>query len=116
MPLLPFIDYQVSNPLSGSITLSNNQSSPATAFSYTWSGNNSVAIEYSVTRGSSVESGRMLITTDGTNVSLALDKGNTADTGITFSGIISGASLLVQYTSTNTGQVGSLQYIKQDLV
>lgn len=96
--------------LSSSVSLVDNMSSPTTAFSFDAATYNYTIVEYSLTRNTAKQVGRMLIVNDGTNVALNNDFGNLNDTGISFSATISAGDVLVQYTTTNTGFNGFLKY------
>lgn len=96
--------------LSGSISLVDNISTPTTAFSYSASSYNYTIIEYSVTRSTAKQVGRMLVVNDALSVSLHNDFSNLNDTGITFSATVSGGNVLIQYITTNTGFNGFLKY------
>lgn len=99
------------SPLKSSVTLIDNQSSPLTAFSYSASTFNYSVIEYSITRSTSKEVGFLFVANDASTASIA--KAFTdlnSVTGITFSVIVSGGNVLVQYTSTATGNNGTLKY------
>jgi hypothetical protein len=115
MPKLPYIDYQVQAPLSTSVTLNNDQNTPATIFSIDATVVKSAIVEYSVIRASTVEVGRIFITSDGTTLSFEVDAANNVDTGISLFGTMSGSTILAQYMSTNTGQTGTFRYSQRTL-
>lgn len=117
MPILPFIDFQPSSSLNGPYTLMNDQISPAVAFSFSVSTLRSVVIEYSIIRSSTTEAGRILITTDGTNLGYSIDKENntSGDCGIILTVGLSGSNVQISYVSTNTGQNGTIQYVQRNL-
>lgn len=96
--------------LSSSISLVDNTSTPTTAFSYDAATYNYAIVEYSLTRNTAKQVGRMLIVNDASTVSLNNDFGNLNDTGVTFSATVSAGNVLVQYTTTNTGFNGFLKY------
>lgn len=96
--------------LSSSISLVDNTSTPTTAFSYDAATYNYAIVEYSLTRNTAKQVGRMLIVNDASTVSLNNDFGNLNDTGVTFSATVSVGNVLVQYTTTNTGFNGFLKY------
>lgn len=96
--------------LSTSISLVDNTAVPTTAFSYSASTYNFAVVEYSLTRSTAKQVGRMLIVNDAASVSLHNDFSNLNDTGVTFSATISAGNVLVQYTTTNTGFNGFLKY------
>lgn len=96
--------------LSSTVTLNDNQVSPATAVSYSASLYRFVILEYSVQRGTDFRVGRMLISNDGTNIGFSDDFVETNSTGLNFQAVISGGNVLVEYTSTNTGNTGAFKY------
>lgn len=110
MPKLPFIDYQVQNPMSSDIVLNNAQGSPLTIISLDSSTVKSAILDYSIVRGSTIEVGRMLIATDGNTLSFERDQTNNADTGVILFGSLDGSMILVKYVSNNTGQTGTFKY------
>ena len=96
--------------LSSTISLVDNTSIPTTAISYSASSYNYTIVEYSLTRGSAKQVGRMLVVNDSTNVSLHNDFSNLNDTGIIFTATVSGGNVLIQYVTNNTGFNGFLRY------
>lgn len=112
MSLIPGINYAITANMVGPLAISNNQVSPAILFSYPWASAPNVVIEYSIVRGAINEAGRIYVSTNGTVVSVANDKANTSDTGVTFSFAISGSNIEAQYTSTNIGTSAQLWYNK----
>jgi len=99
--------------LSDPVTLNNDQSSPAQIFSMSASENKYMVIEYSIERGSHNQIGRLLIVNNGSNASVSDDYVNTNDLGITFSVDISASNVILSYTSTNTGNTGTLKLVKR---
>lgn len=99
------------NALSSTVSLVNNQSSAVTAFSYSASTYNFSVIEYSLTRDTSKQVGRLLIANDSTSATLTNDFADLNNvTGITFSAVVSAGNVNIQYTSTNTGFNAFLKY------
>jgi len=97
--------------LSSSVSLVDNQSSPVTAFSYSATTYNFSIIEYSLTRNTSKQVGRLFIANDSTTVTLTnefADMNN--DSGVKFSAVVSGGNVNVQYTTTSTGFNAFLKY------
>ena len=94
-------------------TLADNQASAATILTLAYATNLFGEITYSLNRNNAqYKSGRIRYTTDGTNVSL-IDEGPSApgtDPGITFSAVISGSNILIQYVSTSTGFTTAMKY------
>ena len=95
--------------LQGPVTLLDNQGSPQTAFTYALS-NKFAVVEYSILRNTSTSVGRLLITTNGSSVSISDDNIFVGTPGITFSAIISGPDIVVQYVSTNMGFNADFKY------
>lgn len=94
----------------GPVTLNNNATN-ATAITIAAT-NVKIKIEYSITRNGETRDGNFDVASNGTIVSLA-DGGyaETAEIGLTWSAVISGANVLIRYSTTNTGFTGSLKYI-----
>jgi len=97
-------------PTSGSIALNDNQVAPATIISYAAATRKFAIIEYSIERGSTLEVGRMLVTSNGALVGFNVDNVDTSPTGIVFTANIVLGNVIVQYTSTNTGSSGTFKY------
>lgn len=98
--------------LSAAIVLSDNISSPTTVLSYAAS-NTFALYEYSIKRDNNYRVGRLLLATDGTSVSLTDDHTEQGSTGITLSATVSGANVVIQYMSTNTGFNSSFKYFRK---
>jgi hypothetical protein len=81
-----------------------------TVFSVAYAGSQNQIVEYSVIRGSAKEVGTINLTTDGTNVGISVDGSSTAPTGVSFSAVISGSNLILQYTTTSTGSAATMMY------
>jgi hypothetical protein len=93
-----------------SATIANNTT--ATLVTSAWSGNEHMIIDYSIVRSTIRETGTMRIVTDGTSASLSTSASYlNGNAGVTFNARISGANLIVEYTSTNTGQTGTVKYM-----
>ena len=115
MPIFPFVNYAVQNPLSSDITLNNDQNTFLNIFTLDSTTVKSAVVEYSIVRGSTTEVGRLFIATDGITISMEQDKANNVDTGITLYGSLSGTIIQVQYLSTNTGQTATFRYSQRVL-
>ena len=90
--------------------LDDNQSSPETIFSWSMTQAKSFSMNYSIDRGSLIRHGTLSVvgySFDDSAGSLAYtdDYSENGDVGITLSAAQSGSSILVRYTSTNTGDV-----------
>lgn len=96
--------------LSPGITINDNQGVAATLVSFDKTTYPFVIFEYSIQRGTDYRVGRLLISNDGTNIGFSDDFVESNSTGVTISATISGSNLLIQYTSTSTGQSGTFKY------
>ena len=94
-------------------TLSDNTTN-GTVFSIAHVGSENIIVDYSLVRGVSPEykeTGSLYITTDGTSVSVVEGGANLhGQSGVTFSGVISGSNLVLQYTTTSTGSSATMKY------
>jgi hypothetical protein len=95
--------------LSSGITLNDNQVSAAdlitVADSYKF-----FVVDYSITRDSDAQVGRLLVTHNSVITSITDDSTQTAAVGVTFSAVLSGGNLIIRYTTTNTGFSGTFKY------
>lgn len=96
--------------LSGSLTINDNQLSNLTILTYPKSTFPFSIIEYSVVRGGENRVGRILLSNNGTIVGFSDDFVETTSVGVTFAASISGANVILQYTSTSTGSAGIFKY------
>lgn len=94
----------------GILNLVDNMSSPTAITSYVAATFPFTVLEYSIVRDGLYRTGRMLIATDGTVSSNSDDFVDTADTGVVFSTGISGANVVIYYTTTHTGFNGTFKY------
>lgn len=84
----------------------------ANVFSTAWSGNEHMVIDYSIVRSTARETGTLHVVTDGAVVSVNTEASYiNGSSGISFTGSISGSNLLLQYSSTSTGQAGTMKYM-----
>jgi hypothetical protein len=115
-PLVVGISYPISSGAVYSAAFSDNISSPTTLIYYAWASAKNVQLQYSVIRttagGTNDETGRLLISTDGTNVNITRDSEYTNDTGLVFSATVDATNVYLQYTSTSTGYGGTFYYSK----
>ena len=96
-------------PVEATVTLSNNQSSPAeTGIAINTHTQNHVKVEYIIARGTSRQAGTLHI--NGTSASLAIADENfrNSDPGVTFS--VNASTGKVMYATTNTGATASFKY------
>lgn len=95
--------------LQGPVTLTNNSS--GTVFSYVASSNPFTFVDYSISRGSNVRCGRVLIVTDGVSAAIA-DNGyvELSAIGVGLGVSISLGNVNLTYTTTNTGTNASFKY------
>jgi len=81
-------------------------------YTIAWSGSQHQIVDYSIVRGAIKETGTMHIVTDGSTVQVNTDSAYVnGNSGVTFSGVISGSNLTIQYTSTSTGISGTIKFI-----
>lgn len=94
------------------VTLQDNTSSPtATGIQLETIEGASATIEYTLTRGSTVRRGTILIALDGSNIDVSDDfVENNGAVGVTFSADISSGYGRLLYTTTNTGNDAALKY------
>lgn len=95
--------------LQGPITLLDNQVAPQAVFSYALT-NKFAIIEYSITRNTNTSVGRLLVTNNGSSVSISDDNIFVGTPGITFSAVLSGPNVIIAYTSTNSGFDADFKY------
>lgn len=96
--------------LSPAIILADNQIAPVAAITYATANFRYAVIEYSIDRGSLQRIGTLKLMNDASTVTLQDEKMETLPTGITFTAVVSGPNVEIQYTSTSTGQTGSLKF------
>lgn len=96
--------------LSSAIVLNDNVNTPTTLTSFDQNLFPFIVLEYSVRRNTDTQVGRMLITNNGSAVSLEDDSTFTNATGITFTATLSGGQVLLQYISTSTGSSAVFKY------
>ncbi len=95
-------------------SLADNQASAATIASWTAASFDSIFINYSLKRGSTIkESGIIHLATDGTNAAISVAGAAVGTSGVTFSADVSGGALRLRYTSTSTGTAPSMKYTLQ---
>lgn len=101
--------------LKGGLTINDNQAASLTIISYDKTVYKYAIFEYSIERSTENRIGRLMIVNNGTVVSITDDNTDTGGAGIDdisipFTATVSGANILIQYTSTSTGFTGSLKY------
>lgn len=94
--------------LQGPVSLLDNQTDQ-TIFSYNVS-NKYAIIEYSILRNNATQVGRLLVTTNGSSVSLSDDNTFVGVPGVTFSAAISGSDVLIRYTTSSNGFNADFKY------
>jgi hypothetical protein len=94
------------------VSLTNNTTSPATAFSYSELGIWSLGIDYNISRANTYRTGRLsIVLANGAGaLTYTDDFSENISTGITLTVTQSGSEIFVKYISTNTGSAGSLTY------
>ena len=96
------------NTLASAVLL-DNTAVAANAFSYAKT-NDAVVLEYSLSRDSNRKIGRVLLVNDGASVIMSEEGAEVSPIGVILSAIISGANVVVQYTTTSNGFNSSLKY------
>jgi hypothetical protein len=91
-------------------TIVNNQIAAADVTTFNYSGSEYSIMEYSISRGTSRETGMLILSTDGTDVAVAQHGANISSTGVTLSADISGSLLRIRYVSDNTGSTGTIKF------
>jgi hypothetical protein len=109
MALLPNINYPT-QIIAGPITINDNQVTPSVLFSLAIGTSPNIIVEYSIIRGTVSEIGRIMVSTNGANISLSNDNTGTNLTGVLLSPAISGPNLEVQYISSHISQSGRFWY------
>lgn len=101
-----------SSGIIGPLTINDNEASPQALVTYDASDYPFVIIEFSCVRDGIYQVGRMMISNNGTDVGFSEDSVPTdiAGLGITFSAVISGTDVVLQYVSTSTGFAASFKY------
>jgi hypothetical protein len=98
-----------------SISLSDNQSTPTTAFQFAYASVAGYEISYVIESGNATKDcrvGTLRVTSNnaGTIVAAETDQyGETADCGVQWSATVSGANVLIQYTTTNQGAARTMR-------
>lgn len=92
------------------VTLLDNTAVETTALSLAAS-NTFIDITYSLSRGAAnIAGGNIIIVNDGTNAAISETGTSLGTPGITFTASVSGANVLLLYTSTSTGTDATLKY------
>lgn len=97
----------IQDPLK-SLALVNNTT--ANVFSIAAASNQSVVIDYRVIRNTAYETGTITIITDTATAQAAVASVSINSSGVTFAASISGANLILSYTTDNSGSAGTLTY------
>jgi len=82
----------------------------ANVFSVSITNNENFIVDYSVVRSTNKETGRLLITSDGTNAQISRDSVNIGDVGVTFTVEVTGGNIILKYTTDDAGMGGNLSY------
>lgn len=101
-----------SSGINGPVILNDNQGVFATAFTYDAALYPFAIIEYSLTRDDIRETGRLLISTNGTDVGFSVDNVATdiGGSGVSFNVTTSAGNVVVEYMTTATGFNASMKY------
>jgi hypothetical protein len=81
-----------------------------TIFSEPYNNQQNIIIDYSINKSGAKAAGILLLSTNGSTVGISTLYSETASTGVTFSAVISGSNIILQYTSTFTGANGLFTY------
>lgn len=92
------------------VSLLDNQASPVVAVTYDKALYPFVIIEFSILRDSDRKVGRLLITNNGSSVSMTEDSAPLGDVGVTLSAAVNGPNIEISYISTNTGFNAQLKH------
>lgn len=97
--------------LSSPVVLADNTMSPADAIVYNATNYPFVILEYSIQRDLVRECGRLIVATNGIDVTLTADFAAAGgSSGIVLTAVIDSGNVKIQYVSTSTGLSGSLKY------
>jgi hypothetical protein len=93
------------------VTTLTDNTSEGTVFSVEYTGSEYMIIDFSISRGTSRETGTLYLTSDGTNVSVSENGTYINNDGVTFDAIISGSNVILRYTTTSTGHNATMKFI-----
>ena len=98
-------------------TLANNVVAPAIVFTESSVQYRAFTVDYTIVRGTAYRTGTLMIATDGGSSPLSYsdDYVENQSTGISLMVSQSGTAVNIEYTSTNSGQLGSITYYVQQL-
>ena len=82
-----------------------------TVTSYNYLGSEYAIIDFSIHRGVNRDTGTIFVTTDGTNVKVAVGEAYIGDSGVSFTGAIVGGVFYLYYTTTSTGVSGTIKFM-----
>lgn len=94
-----------------SATLTNNTASPTSCLSITLASATACFIEATITRSTIVEILHIYMMSDSTSTFVSPVGTNNGSNGVSFTGDVSGGSMRLLYTTTNTGTNASMKYI-----
>ena len=92
-----------------SYTLNDNTLAPVAVITFPVASYKNVVLEYSALRGAAARTGRIMITTNGTDVGFKDDHITTAALGLVLSAVINGTNLELRYTLTSAGSNATLK-------
>lgn len=84
-----------------------------TIFSVAAEGSEHIIVNFSLTRGSSHETGQLFLSTDDTEVEIAVASTSPGASGIEFQASIVGPDLILEYVADNSGMNGKMNYYLQ---
>lgn len=94
-----------------SFTLVDATASPTNVATWAFASFSSIQIDYSINGGATgMESGKILLITDGTSAGIAQTFATVSSTGVAFTVDINGANIRLRYTKTATGSNATMKY------
>jgi hypothetical protein len=93
------------------ISTLNDATTNGTVTSYTYLNSEYAIIDFSIHRSTARETGTIYVTTDGVNVQVAVGESYIGNSGVTFSGTITGGTFNLLYTTTATGSSGTMKFM-----
>jgi hypothetical protein len=79
--------------------------------SYTYSGSEYAIIDFSIHRATTRDTGTIYVTSDGTNVQVAVGEAYIGNSGVSFTGAIVSGVFYLYYTTTATGSDGVMKFM-----
>lgn len=103
------VDYwEQSNIISAALA----DNTTAALYTVTWPNNEHMIVDYSIVRSTARETGTLYIVTDGTTAEVSSDSAYmNGNSGTSFTASIAGSNISLNYTTTSTGQPGTMKYM-----